>query len=164
MIELSLSPLGRVRHWLFEASLVIKGINAGLEALAGMGLWLTPHMAFAHLADWLTRNQLAQDADEPMAVWAGHLLQHLSIQTQHFYALYLLAHGAIKLVMVALLQRRVPWAYPAAICLLLGFAGYEIWDAWHSASATLSALAMFDLFMATVVWREWAGVKAGSTA
>lgn len=153
-----------MRRWLFEASLVIKGINAGLEALAGLGLWLTPNLAFVHLADWLGRTGLAQDADEPMALWAAHLLQHLSIQTQHFYALYLLAHGSIKLVMVAFLHKRVPWAYPAAIVLLLGFSAYEIWDGWQSSSATLFALAGFDLFMAMVVWREWQAMRRGARA
>lgn len=157
------SVLGRIRHWLFEASLMIKGVNAGAEALAGLGLWLTPNKAFLHLASWLTEKELTQGQDDAMAMWVGHLLQHLSIQTQHFYALYLLAHGSIKLAMVALLQKRVPWAYPSAIVLLLGFASYEAWDGWRSASPTLFALSAFDLFMAVIVWREWLAIWAAKS-
>ena len=142
------------RHRLFEASLLIKGLFAAAEAATGVGLWLTPNALFGHLAHWLTKTELAQEPTDAMALWFGHLVQSLSIQTQHFYALYLLAHGLLKLVMVILLQRKITWAYQAAIVVLMGFVAYQLYDWTQSHSPFLLALSAFDTFMAVLVWRE----------
>ena len=37
----------RLLHWLFEASLAIKGLLTSLEALAGLGLIVTPNPLIA---------------------------------------------------------------------------------------------------------------------
>ena len=39
------SRLGIWLHWLFEASLILKGLFAAAESLGGLGLLLTPNAA-----------------------------------------------------------------------------------------------------------------------
>ena len=60
-----------------------------------------------------------------MATWFRSLAEAFTIQSQHFYALYLLGHGLLKFTMVLMLSRRILWAYPAAMAMLAGFVVYQ---------------------------------------
>ena len=60
-----------------------------------------------------------------MATWFRSLAEAFTIQSQHFYALYLLGHGLLKFTMVLMLSRRILWAYPAAMAILAGFVVYQ---------------------------------------
>lgn len=159
------SRLGKLLHWIFEASLVIKGLLALGEALGGMGLLLTPNIAIIKFVGWLTRHHLAQTPGEDMAVWAKHLtetfpmgLQHF-IADQHFYAVYMLIHGAIKFTMVFMLAWRVVWAYPIAMLVLAAFVVYQVSEYFLHGGVVLLILTMFDTIMIVLVWREYQILK-----
>ncbi|MEI2686532.1 MAG: DUF2127 domain-containing protein [Cypionkella sp.] len=155
MLKRNALRLARWLHGLFEASLLIKGLLAASEAVSGLGLLLTPNSMIQNFVDWMTRNELTQEPSDAMAQWFSHLAQSLSIQTQHFYALYLMGHGFLKLIMVLLLQKRVIWAYPASMLVLAGFVMYQL-DQWTDGhSPVLLMLSGFDTFMILLVWREW---------
>lgn len=145
----------RLLHWLFEASLVIKSLLTSLEALAGLGLVVTPNPLVARFVYWVTHYQIAEHPDDTLASWTLRAVQQFPVPTQQFYALYLLAHGGLKLAMVLLLWRRVVWAYPAAMVVLAGFVGYQLYEFVHAASPFLLLLAIFDLAMIGLVWQEW---------
>ncbi len=149
------TALGRFFHRLFSASLVIKGVLAASEALSGAGLLLTPNHKILAFVAWLTRHELTQDPQDEMALWFRHMAEAFPIQTQHFYALYLLGHGTLKLIMVLLLARRVMWAYPASMVVLAGFVVYEFHDFLLTRSLPLLALCLLDAIMIGLVWREW---------
>ncbi|MCF1708667.1 DUF2127 domain-containing protein [Tabrizicola sp. J26] len=146
-------------HELFEASLVIKGLLAGSEALAGLGLLLTSNNLILRFVAWLTSHELTQDPTDPMATWTQHTMAAFSIETQHFFAIYLLTHGALKLAMVLLLARRILWAYPAAMAMLTGFILYQMNHWTHTHSPALLVLTAFDAFMIYLVWREYRTLK-----
>lgn len=150
---------GRWLHILFEASLFIKGTLAVAEAFAGLGLLLAPNARILSFVDWLTKNEIAQDQADPMATWMRNATMGLSIESQHFYALYLLGHGVLKLLMVVMLARRVVWAYPVSILILLGFVAYQMHRWTVEPSPVLLVLSGFDLLMAGLVWREWRGLR-----
>ena len=147
--------LARFLHPLFEASLVVKGALAASEGLAGLGLLITTNARILAFVDWLTRSEIVQDPQDKMALVARHLTEGLSIQSQHFYALYLCAHGGLKLLMVVLLARGVRWAYPAAMALLAGFVLYQMEHWMQTHAAPLLILSGFDTIMIALVWREW---------
>ena len=149
----------RLLHWLFEASLAIKGILCAAEALAGLGLLLTPNPLIARLVFWLTHFEIAEDPTDTLAGWMMRAVEQFPIGTQHFYALYLLAHGGLKLTMVLMLWRRVLWAYPAAMVVLAGFVAYQTYEFFHSGSPFLLILALFDLVMIGLVWQEWRALR-----
>jgi uncharacterized membrane protein len=159
MVRRHAARLGRWLHGLFEASLVIKGLLASAEAIAGLGLLLTPNLTILTLVNWLTHYEIAQDPQDQMAQWFRHAAEAFPIQTQHFYAVYLIGHGALKLAMVAMLARRVLWAYPAAMAVLAGFVLYQLYHWTGSHSPFLLMLSGFDLFMIGLVWREWIMLK-----
>ena len=153
-----ISPDGRLSkwlHWLFEMSLVIKGLLAAGETISGFALLLAPHGALISLWAWLTHHQLTQNPSEAMTLWFKNLADAFPVHLQHFYAIYLLAHGALKFAMVIMLARRVLWAYPAAMVVLAGFVIYQLTEFFTYGSLILLALSFFDAFMIVLVWREF---------
>ena len=141
-------------HWLFEASLVLKGIFAAGETLSGLGLLLTPHGVLLGLWAWATHHQLTQGPDDSMTLWFQNLVESFPLQLQHFYALYLLGHGALKFAMVIMLARRILWAYPVAMLILFGFVVYQTIEFATDGAIVLLILAALDAFMIALVWRE----------
>lgn len=153
----------RIRKWLhqlFEASLVIKGLLASAEALAGLGLLLTSNMLILRIVDWLTQYEIAEDPADKMATVARHYAESFSLQTQHFYAWYLLSHGGLKLAMVVALAMGAIWAYPAAMLILAGFVSYQLYTWSHDGSRVLLLLSGFDLVMIGLVWQEFRAKRA----
>ncbi|MEI6099303.1 MAG: DUF2127 domain-containing protein [Alphaproteobacteria bacterium] len=159
MIVNPYGTLSKWLHWLFEASLVIKGAFAAGETLSGLGLLLTPHGLLLNVWAWLTHHQLTQNPNEAMAQWFQHLADVFPVHVQHFYAIYLLAHGGLKFAMVIMLARRILWAYPAAMVILAGFVIYQATEYVTQGSLVLLALACLDSVMIVLVFREWNMLK-----
>ncbi len=151
--------LSKWLHWLFEASLVIKGLFAAGETLGGIGLLLMPNLTIIAFVGWLTNHELAQTPNDDMALWFKTLTDAFPVQVQHFYALYLLGHGALKFAMVIMLARRILWAYPAAMVVLAGFVIYQATEFVTYGSVVLLGLALLDSLMIVLVFREWNMLK-----
>ena len=147
--------LARALHALFDGTLAVKAACAVLEAAAGLGLWLTPNARVHAYVEWLTDNQIAHHPDEWPVQWVLRQLSDLTGESQHFYALYLLFHGVLKLAMVALLLRGVRWAYPASVALLAAFVAYQLHHWTQTHSPALLALSAFDTLMIALVIREY---------
>ncbi len=154
--------IARALHGLFDGTLIVKAAFATLEALAGAGLWLTPNASVHALVDWLIRNHLAHHPEEWPVQWLVRALGGLSVESQHFYAFYLLFHGVLKIAMVVLLARRVGWAYPAAVALLGAFILYQLHHWTQTHSPALLALSAFDALMIALVIREYIGLRRAS--
>jgi uncharacterized membrane protein len=151
--------LARLLHGLFDGTLIVKAALATLEAAAGLGLWLTPNANVHAFVAWLTRNQLAHEPNERAVQWIAQAAAGFSVQSQQFYALYLLSHGGLKLGMVFLLARRVIWAYPASVVLLTAFIAYQMHHWTETHAPTLLVLSAFDLLMIALVIREYRGLR-----
>lgn len=151
---------GRVLHQLFEASLALKGLFAGLEGIAGLGLLLTPGGAILHFVDWLTRAELAEDPQDLMAALVLRLADGMAADAQGFYAVYLLSHGLLKLAMVGALALRVRVAYPLAIVVLAGFVVYQMHRYAVGGGLGLIGLSLLDAAMIWLTWREWRAAPA----
>ena len=154
------SRVGKWLHWLFEASLIFKGLLAAGESLGGFGLLLTPNLSIINFVGWLTQHKLTQTPNEDMAVWVKHAAEVFPMHVQHFYAIYLLAHGALKFTMVIMLARRIVWAYPAAMVVLAGFVIYQMTEFFAAGTLGFLALSVLDTLMIVLVYREWGILKA----
>lgn len=150
----------RFLHWLFEASLAIKGALTSAETMAGLGLMLTSHLRVAQFVFWLTHFEIAEDPTDRLASWTLRALEQFPVSTQTFYAWYLLAHGGLKLAMVVMLWARVLWAYPAAMVVLAGFVIYQTTEFFYTGSPFLLLLALFDAVMIGLIWQEYKALKA----
>ncbi len=147
--------LDRWLHWLFEASLVAKGIFALMETLSGLILLVLRDGALVRLAHWLTAHELAEDRSDVIANTLLHAAEKFSVEAQSFYAFYLLSHGALKLGVIYLLAREWLWAFPLAIALLSAFIAYQLhlWTIDHA--PMMLALCALDLAVIGLTLREW---------
>ncbi len=149
------SRLGRLLHWIFEMSLVIKGLLSAGEALIGVGLLFTPNVTVLKFAGWLMHQHIAENPNEGMALFAKHLSQSFPVGVQHFWAVYLVFHGGLKFTMVLMLAWRILWAYPVAMLILAIFVIYQMFEVYLHGGLPLVALSGFDSFMIGLVWREY---------
>lgn len=152
-------------HRLFTATLAVKGSLAAIESLVGLGMWLSAHFAVTRGIDlekplsWLQQHKLAQDPSDPLVQLSQQTAQQVMPPTDDFYALYLVMHGLLKLIMVLLLARRVLWAYPAAMAVLACFVVYQFYEFVNAQSYYLLLLCGFDSFMIYLVAKEYRLLK-----
>lgn len=142
-------------HWFFEISLLLKGIFAVIESLAGLGLMITANASIQRGISWLIHNELIEDPKDPLALRITELASRFSADSQHFYAIYLLGHGLVKLVVILLLTRRIAAAYPLAIAVFSGFILYQLHRWTLTQSPVMLALSAFDAIVIWLTWQEW---------
>jgi uncharacterized membrane protein len=142
-------------HQLFEVSVLLKGAHALIECVGGVVLAFVSTARIVGLVQRVTQDELVE---QPHDFIASHLLawaQGFSVQTQHFYAFYLLSHGLVKIALVAGLLARRLWAYPASLVVLAGFIGYQLYRYTFTHSVGLVVLTAFDLLVMALVWHEY---------
>lgn len=150
---------------LFWVAIGIKGLDGGLQLLAGvLLLFIRPSTVtgLAHLV--LTRDLLGNPS--------GTLAIHFEAATEHFaegstrlFAItYLLLHGAIKLALVIALLRKVMPAYPIAAVVLSAFVVYELFRATRTHSIALPIFAAMDILIIVFVVREYLQLRHDRSA
>jgi uncharacterized membrane protein len=151
-IDMSTSPaLDRT----FRVTVAVKGLDGLLEVMVGTFLLFVSPSSINHLVTSLTSHELAQD---PTDFVARHLLStasHLNRGATLYSAIYLLAHGVAKVVLVGLVLRNKLWAYPWMIALLLAFIGYQVYQLTSKFSIALILLSLFDALVVWLTWREY---------
>ena len=154
-------PLSPALDKTFKIGLVLKGLDGVLEVAGGILLLFLSPQAIQHIARALTAHELSEDPHDLIARYLLHTTSHLHHGTTVFGAIYLLSHGAAKIVLVALVLRGKLWAYPWLIGLLLAFIAYQLYQitAVHF-SAGLTALTIFDAALVWLTWREYRAKRA----
>ena len=135
--------------------MIAKGIDGALEIIGGSLLLFVSPATIQAVLRGMTQHELSED---PHDFIANHLLrsvQNLSHSTTLFAAIYLLAHGAAKVVLVIAVLRDRTWAYPAIIVLLLGFIGYQLYRLALDPGIGLTLLTLFDAFVVVLTWKEY---------
>jgi uncharacterized membrane protein len=144
------NELDRVFLW----SIVLKAIDGALEVIGGVLLFVvTP----AHIEDWakaLTQHELGTD---PHDFIARHILRSahdFAAGGRTFAAVYLLAHGVTKLVLVIEILREHLWAYKGMVVMLALFIVYQVYRMFYKPSISLVVLTVFDAFVIVLTLRE----------
>ena len=146
---------GRFAHRAFLAGTALKGLDGCLELLGGIILLTITRPEIRHMIALLTREEFAEDPSDFLANHAAHMAQQLTSGTQHFVAAYLLAHGAIKVALVAGLLRGVRWVFPLALGMLTAFIGYQVWRLMRIPSWALGVFTLIDMAVIALIWHEW---------
>lgn len=146
-------------HRAFQISVVLKGAHALLEVVGGVALWFVSSATIGALVNALTQEELVEDPRDVVANALLRAAQDWSVQSQHFYAFYLLSHGVVKLALVAGLLRNKLWAYPASIAVLLGFIAYQLYRYSYTHGLGLLGLTVLDVVVIGLVWHEWRVVR-----
>jgi uncharacterized membrane protein len=142
-------------HRIFEISVLLKGAHAVVECLGGLALAFVGTGTIAALVNTLTQEELAEDPRDVVATHLVKMAGTLSVGSQHFYAFYLLSHGAVKIFLVWGLLTNRRWAYPASLAVLGLFIAYQIYRFTYTHSAGLIALTVLDLVVLLLIWHEY---------
>ena len=149
-------------HLLFKIGVAIKGVDGALELVAGIALCFTSTASLRHLVDLLTQGELQEDPNDFIANHLVNFFHHLSVNTEHFAAVYLIVYGVTKIGLVIALLREKLWAYPTALIVLGLFLSYQIYRFSHNHSATLAFFSLLDLAILVIIWRDYQFLKARS--
>lgn len=147
----------RPKNWLDEtyaASLVVKGLDGLLEVAGGILLALVRPQTINQVTLALTQHELSQDPHDFIATRLLHSGERLASGGHLFAVIYLLVHGAIKLVIVVSLLQNRRWAYPFAKAALGLFIIYQLYKLAVMPTVGMAILTAFDGLVLWLVWRE----------
>lgn len=147
----------RPTNWLdrvFAVGIIGKGLNGAAEVVGGILLLLVSPARLHHLVVALTQGELSEDPHDFIATHLLHTANGLDAGATLFGAIYLLLHGAVKLVLVVALLRDKLWAYPWMIGVLAVFIAYQLYRIALQPSAGLIVLTVFDALIVALTWRE----------
>lgn len=151
--------IGRLNEYrirlIFEVGLFLKGAFALFEIIGGILAYIIPQAFILGLISKLTQSELVEDPRDLVANYLLHAAQHLSVGAQHFAALYLLSHGAIKLWLIAGLMRERLWYYPTALVVFGFFILYQLHRFSFTHSAFLLLITALDVVVIALTWHEY---------
>jgi uncharacterized membrane protein len=139
----------------FEIGIIAKGLDGLVELVGGVLLLFVTPGGIHHLAAVITQGELSEDPHDVVARYVLHTANGLTGSAVLLGAIYLLAHGAVKVVLVIALLMNKLWAYPCMIIVLLIFIGYQLYRIALDPSAGLIALTFFDALIVALTWREY---------
>jgi uncharacterized membrane protein len=148
----------RIRQ-IFKIGILWKAAHALIECAGGILLAAISTQTVVGLVKALTQSELIHDPNDLVANRILDLAQQLSVGTQHFYALYLLSHGAVKVILMIGLLRDRPWAYPASLAALGLFVVYQLYRYSYTRSLGLVLITVFDLVLMALIWHEYRVVR-----
>ena len=146
------------QNWLdrvFEIGIIGKGVNGAAELIGGTLLMFSTPARIHHVLSALTQGELSEDRHDFVATHLLHTGAGLTGNALLFGAVYLLAHGLVKVVLVVALLLDKLWAYPWMIIVLILFIGYQLYRIVLDPTAGLVALTVFDLVIVVLTWREY---------
>jgi uncharacterized membrane protein len=146
---------GGLYHRLFVLAVVLKGLDGLLELAAGASLLIVGQSGLHEIVAWLTERELSEDPGDLVANLIRTGAAHLTSDAELFAALYLLAHGIIKMLLAIGLLREKAWVFPIAaafFAIVIGYMGYRLYLAW---SWTLLILAALDAATLILLLGEW---------
>jgi len=139
----------------FFVVITLKGLDGVLEVVGGLLLLAVSPATIDRLARALTQHELSEDPHDFIATHLLHYTGALTGASVRFGAVYLLLHGAVKIILVAALLRNQLWAYPWTIAFLLAFIAYQLYRLTFAPSLGLVGLTVFDAVVAWLTWREY---------
>jgi len=142
-------------HQFFQVSVLIKGAHALIECLGGIALALVSTNSIANFVNAITQDELIKDPNDFVATHLLTMAHNFSVQTQHFYAFYLLSHGIVKVALVVGLLREKLWAYPASLIVLALFVLYQLYRFSYTHGLGLIVLTLFDIVVMGLIWHEY---------
>ena len=139
----------------FEVAILLKGLDGVLEVVGGLTLLVVSPATINRIVTTLTEHELSQDPHDFVATHLLNTAHGLSRGSVLFASLYLLSHGAVKIVLVTALLKNKLWAYPWMIAFLVLFIVYQIYRMTLVPSVGLAALTAFDILVVWLTYREY---------
>jgi uncharacterized membrane protein len=145
----------KLRELLFRIAVSLKGLDGVLETAGGIALLVASPGWIAQVATVLTWDFLVAHPRSAVAHHLANSAQHLSTGSERFAAVYLLAHGFVKIGLVAALLKNQRWAYPTAMIVFGVFVVYQLHRFTITHAMLLPPLSLFDLVVIGLIWLEY---------
>jgi uncharacterized membrane protein len=139
----------------FEIGIILKGLDGVLEVIGGLLLLVVSPATIDRVVTSLTQHELSEDPHDFLATHLLKTAHGLTGPAVLFGAVYLLAHGVVKVILVAALLKNQLWAYPWMVTFLAVFIVYQVYRLRLQASVGLAALTIFDAAIAWLTYREY---------
>ncbi|MDA8171015.1 MAG: DUF2127 domain-containing protein [Nitrospiraceae bacterium] len=150
---------GKIIDRVFRLGVVLKGIDGIFEIIGGILLFLISPGQIGHFIAQLTQHELQEDPRDVLFNLIIKMSHQLSAGTEFFTAVYFMAHGVIKVGLIAALLSRKLWAYPAAIIFFALFGVYQIYRYLYTHSVLMIVLTFFDAVVIALTWLEYKRIK-----
>ncbi len=155
MLNLNNKTKERDIFYLFEGSVILKGLHAIIEIIGGFLVLLVTQNFIIETVLKITHDELAEDSKDFLANYLLRSAQQFSINSKHFIVFYLLSHGIIKGILVIALLKKKLWAYPASIIIFGMFMVYQMIRYASTHSIWLIVFTVFDGFVIWLIWHEY---------
>jgi uncharacterized membrane protein len=137
-------------------AVAVKGVDGALQLVLGLVLSFVPSLAHTALEGAAARGRTGS---APLGQYISNYLEGLDGTLTHWgiglVIAYLVAHGAIKVLLMICLILRLHKVYPAAITVLVAFLGLEIYLFAISPGVTLGLFIALDAVIIYLVIREY---------
>ena len=143
-------------HELFDATLVLKGIHAALELVAGIVLYFVSTENITRVTAFFLQGELKENSQDVVANYLLHAAQNFGGSSKLFATLYLLSHGIINGLLVVGLWREKIWAYPVSLIVIGGFTLYQLYMLIFGFSLWLVIITVLDIIILLLIWHEYA--------
>ncbi len=142
-------------HLFFDVTLWFKGVFALSETIGGIAAFFVSKQLLISFVLWVFKDEFAEDPHDLIANFLLHSAQGLSIGAQNFAAIYLLAHGIIKLWLIIGLLRKKLWYYPTALVIFGLFVVYQLYRYAFTHSVWLLLITVLDVIVIVLTWHEY---------
>lgn len=146
-------------HQAFEIGLLLKAVFAIAEIAGGIGAYFVTPQSLIQIANFISGHELAENPRDFIANYLQHAAHQFSMSTRHFVAVYLLAHGIVKLWLIAGLLRKRLWYYPVAIAVFGLFVFYQLYRYTLTHSIFLLLITAIDLVVIALTWYEFGRLR-----
>jgi uncharacterized membrane protein len=146
-------------HFLFRIFVWIKFIYSIFEFLAGISLIFINTQQISNFIMMVFNHELTQ---EPNDIFVNLVLNIVSILPESmrvFFSIFLIIHGAIKIILLFALLKRKLWAYPISGVVFSLFIVYQIYQYIISPSLILVILTIIDVILIILLFPEYKYVK-----
>ncbi len=153
------APKVRKLHYVFEVSIIMKGLQATAEIFSGAALIITPHVALISFMTHFTAREEVNGEKDIILIFLAHMAQGFSLSDQHFIAIYLLIHGIVKAFLVVSLFKKKIWAYPLAVTIFSSFIAYQVYRYTVTHSPWLILISLLDVVIILLALNEYRFIK-----
>ena len=132
------------------------------EVLGGISLFFLTPSRLNSAIGWIVKvkGNIDQDSQSVIMNMLINFGNNFTVSTQYLLAIYLLSYGLIKLVTLALLWKKVLWAYPLSIVVFVGFIIYQMREFLTTHSFFMIFVTVVDVIMIVLTILEYRNIKS----
>lgn len=137
---------------IFRIGLLAKGVDSVFEVVGGILITMPTKLARYLLV--LSQHELYRH-HEVMSGRLDRLAETVQVHAHLGAALYLIAHGGAKAVLIAAIVRGKRWGYTGLIAVLSVFTLIEMTRAIAAHEILTGLLGLFDIVIVVVIYKEY---------